>query len=55
MNQIYESKIIENPENTDECILEFSDEMIAELGWQIGDTLNWDLQDDGTVVITKVD
>jgi hypothetical protein len=37
-----------DPENPEEMILEFTDEIMAELGWQEGDTLNWVQRDDGS-------
>jgi hypothetical protein len=37
-----------DPENPQEMILEFTDEIMAELGWQEGDTLDWQQRDDGS-------
>ena len=33
--------------------LTFSDDLLEQLGWSVGDVLNWDEQDDGTVIVTK--
>jgi antitoxin component of MazEF toxin-antitoxin module len=33
--------------------LTFTDDLLEELGWAIGDELNWDVQDDGTIIVTK--
>ena len=33
--------------------LTFTDDLLEELGWKAGDTLNWDEQDDGSIVVTK--
>ena len=35
------------------CFLTFSDDLLEQLGWSAGDVLNWDEQDDGTVIVTK--
>ena len=35
------------------CFLTFSDDLLEQLGWSVGDVLNWDEQDDGTVIVTK--
>ena len=33
--------------------LTFTDELLEELGWAVGDDLNWDVQTDGSIVVTK--
>ena len=43
----------EDPE-TGELFIEFDDETIAELGWEIGDTVEWIENSDGTWTIRKV-
>lgn len=35
-------------------ILTFPPEMVEELGWKAGDTLNLEATDDGTIIVTKV-
>ena len=35
-------------------ILTFPPEMVEELGWKEGDTLNFRASDDGTIIVTKV-
>jgi hypothetical protein len=44
----------EDPE-TKELMLPFSDEMLAEVGWQIGDTLVWIDNKDGSWTLRKND
>lgn len=46
--------LLEDPNDPEGCIITFSEEAIAELRWVEGDTLNWEIQDDGTAIITKV-
>jgi hypothetical protein len=41
-------------EDDEGCYLTFTDELLEELGWAVGDDLNWDLQDDGTIIVTKL-
>ena len=36
------------------CYLTFTDDLLEELGWAVGDELDWDLQDDGTIIVTKL-
>lgn len=44
----------EDPEDSENFILTFPDELLASVNWTVGDTLNWDVQDDGTIILTKV-
>jgi hypothetical protein len=44
----------EDPE-TKELMLPFSDEMLAEVGWQIGDTLVWIDNKNGSWTLRKKD
>ena len=34
--------------------LTFSDDLLDQLGWAVGDVLDWDQQDDGTIIVTKL-
>ncbi len=36
------------------CFLTFTDDLLEELGWNVGDDLNWDVQTDGTIIVTKI-
>ena len=33
--------------------LTFSDDLLEELGWKVGDDLDWDVQDDGSIKVSK--
>jgi hypothetical protein len=46
-------KVIEDPENPGELLLDLGEEFCAELGWQVGDTLEWTDNKDGTWTLTK--
>jgi hypothetical protein len=46
--------ILEEGED-EECILPLPDEVLDQLDWQDGDTLDWIVNDDNTITIKKVD
>ena len=39
----------------DDYIVTFTDDLLEELGWSIGDDLDWDIQSDGSIIVTKHD
>ena len=39
----------------DDYIVTFTDDLLEELGWSVGDDLNWDIQTDGSIIVTKYD
>ena len=41
------------PDDPESLILAFPDELLAEAGWVPGDTLIWNVEDNGTITITK--
>ena len=45
--------VIENPENPDEVMLDLGLEVCQQLGWQVGDVLEWNEVGDGTWTLTK--
>ena len=46
-------KIVEDPENPGEFLLDLGTELCAELGWQVGDTVEWIDNKDGSWTIQK--
>jgi hypothetical protein len=46
-------KVVENPDNPEELLLDLGIELCAELGWQVGDTLEWIDQKDGSWTLHK--
>lgn len=44
----------EDPE-TGDAIIEFPEDLLAEVGWKEGDTLRWDVKEDGICILTKVE
>jgi hypothetical protein len=52
-SKVWTVTLLEDPDDPEGCILPFPEDMIAIAGWKEGDILNWDVQDDGTVLVTK--
>jgi hypothetical protein len=46
---------VEEDPATGELVLPFPPDMLAQVGWDFGDTLIWDQQEDGTIVLHKKD
>ena len=46
--------VVEDPE-TGELLLPFSDELLEQVGWKIGDTIEWIDNKDGTWTMRKKD
>ena len=46
--------VVEIDADTQEYIITFPEEIIQELGWKEGDTLNWEVTDSKQVIVTKV-
>ena len=46
-------QVIENPDNPGELLLDLGNKLCAELGWQVGDTLEWTDNQDGTWTLSK--
>jgi hypothetical protein len=44
---------LEEDPDTGDLILPFPDGFCEELGWDIGDTLDWKVNEDGTIIVTK--
>lgn len=40
-------------EHGDDLVITFDDELVDELGWNDGDVLDWEVQDDGSITLTK--
>jgi hypothetical protein len=38
----------------EEGVITFTDELLKKLGWEEGDTINFDVKPDGTIFLTKV-
>lgn len=40
-------------ENGDDLVINFDDELIDELGWNVGDDIDWEIQSDGSITLIK--
>ena len=46
-------QVIEDPDNPGELLLDLGLELCAQLGWQVGDTIEWIDTKDSTWLMTK--
>jgi bifunctional DNA-binding transcriptional regulator/antitoxin component of YhaV-PrlF toxin-antitoxin module len=46
---------VEQYADTEDYIINIPEEIIKELNWQEGDTLDWQIQDEGVITIVKVE
>ena len=46
-------QLVEDPDHPGELVLDLGDELCAELGWQVGDTIKWIDQKDGSWLMIK--
>lgn len=54
MNKKYTVTVEQDPE-TQDLIMPLPEGMCDELGWKIGDTLNWDSHIDGSFILSKLE
>ena len=45
----------EDPDNPEELIIEFPDDLMEAAGWKPGDTINWTIEDDKIILTKKVE
>jgi len=46
---------VDRDPETEEWIINFPDDMMEEMGWRVGDTLDWSQDSDGTIILKKVE
>jgi hypothetical protein len=51
---ITKAKIVEDPDNPGELLLDLGLELCAQLGWQVGDTVEWIDQKDGSWLLRLI-
>lgn len=44
----------EDPE-TGDMVIEFPDDILSAVGWKVGDSIQWDIQADGTCILTRIE
>jgi hypothetical protein len=49
----YWSVILEEDDDTGDLILPLTEEMLEDLGWELGDTVEWNINDDATSITIK--
>lgn len=52
-NKSWSTRVESDPEDPEALVISFPDEILDELGWKVGDTLIWDIQADGSVILSK--
>jgi antitoxin component of MazEF toxin-antitoxin module len=52
-NKSWTVDLLEDLEDPNSLILPFPDDLLAEAGWKPGDVLNFEIRDDGSVIVTK--
>ena len=48
-----QARVVEDPDQPGELLLDLGTELCAELGWQVGDILEWIDQKDGSWLLQK--
>lgn len=46
-------KVVEDPDDPEGLILDLGNDLCAELGWQVGDTIEWIDQGDGSWLLSN--
>jgi len=55
MSKSYTLQVETDPDDPENFIITFPDELLESVGWKIGDTLIWNVEDDGTIILKKKD
>ena len=50
----WEATVQEDPDDPEGAVLQFPQEMMEALDWHEGDVLSWDVQEDGSVVMSNL-
>jgi bifunctional DNA-binding transcriptional regulator/antitoxin component of YhaV-PrlF toxin-antitoxin module len=53
MNKSYTLHLEEDPDDSENLLLTFPDELLESAGWNVGDVLVWNIEDDGTIILKK--
>ena len=52
--KVWSARVEADPEDPEQCIINLPDELIAQLGWVEGELLNWVVQDNGTIILERI-
>jgi hypothetical protein len=44
----------EDPNDPEQCIITFPEDLLERVEWVEGDTISWDIQEDRSVILSKV-
>lgn len=53
INNSYILNLESDPEDPENLMLTFPEELLRKMDWNVGDTLIWDMHDDGSISLTK--
>ena len=53
MTQRFVCEVVQDPDNPEELLLDLGDAVCSELGWSVGDVLEWIDNKDGSWTLTK--
>lgn len=53
-NQLKQAKIVQDPDNPDELMLDLGLELCKQMGWEPGDTLEWIDNGNGSWILQKI-
>ena len=45
--------ILEEDPDTGDLVLPFTPDMLAQVGWEFGDTLTWTVKTNGSIILSK--
>jgi bifunctional DNA-binding transcriptional regulator/antitoxin component of YhaV-PrlF toxin-antitoxin module len=55
MTKSYTLPVENDPEDPENFVITFPDELLESAGWKAGDILVWNIEDDGTIILKKKD
>jgi hypothetical protein len=53
MGKVFTCDVIKDPDDENELAIQFTDELLAETGWKVGDVLTWTETDEGWTLTKK--
>lgn len=51
----WQLEVQEDPENPEDLMIQFPDDLLEAAGWKPGDVLNWAIEDDKIILTKKVE
>jgi hypothetical protein len=50
----WSATVEEDPNDPEQCLITFPEDLLERVEWVEGDTISWDVQENGSVVLSKV-